>query len=47
MKVLIWLLLKIKDEENSFPSIEIEDSDSVKIGDIVLAIGILTVSDNQ
>ena len=32
-------VIKIKDEENSFPSIEIEDSDSVKIGDIVLAIG--------
>lgn len=32
-------VLKIQDEENSFPSIEIEDSDLIKIGDIVLAIG--------
>ena len=32
-------VLKIEDSENSFPSIEIEDSDKVMIGDIVLAIG--------
>ena len=32
-------VLKIDDKENLFPSIEIEDSDKVKIGDIVLAIG--------
>mgnify|MGYP005722114195 CR=1 FL=1 len=32
-------VLKIQDEDLIFPSIEIEDSDKVKIGDIVLAIG--------
>ena len=32
-------VLKIEDSKNSFPSIEIEDSDKVMIGDIVLAIG--------
>ena len=32
-------VLKIQDASNSFPSIEIEDSDKVRIGDIVLAIG--------
>ena len=32
-------VLKIQDKVNSFPSIEIEDSDKVMIGDIVLAIG--------
>tara|TARA_B100001057_G_scaffold111671_1_gene109782 strand:+ start:920 stop:1981 length:1062 start_codon:yes stop_codon:yes gene_type:complete len=32
-------VLKIQDEDFIFPSIEIEDSDKVKIGDIVLAIG--------
>ncbi len=32
-------VLKIEDKESLFPSIEIEDSDKVKIGDIVLAIG--------
>ena len=32
-------VLKIQDKINSFPSIEIEDSDKVMIGDIVLAIG--------
>ena len=32
-------VLKIEDKKNTFPSIEIEDSDKVKIGDIVLAIG--------
>ena len=32
-------VLKIEDSDNPFPSIEIEDSDKVMIGDIVLAIG--------
>ena len=32
-------VLKIKGNEASFPSIEIEDSDKVNVGDIVLAIG--------
>ena len=32
-------VLKIQNEEELFPSIEIADSDEVKIGDIVLAIG--------
>ncbi len=32
-------VLKIEDSDNSFPSIEIEDSDKIMIGDIVLAIG--------
>jgi serine protease DegS len=32
-------VLKVEDSEIYFPSIEIEDSDKVKIGDIVLAIG--------
>ena len=32
-------VLKIQDSEVSFPSIEIEDSDRVSVGDIVLAIG--------
>ena len=32
-------VLKIEDSDNLFPSIEIEDSDKVMIGDIVLAIG--------
>ena len=32
-------VLKIQDSEILFPSIEIEDSDKVNIGDIVLAIG--------
>ena len=32
-------VLKIQDDEILFPSIEIEDSDKVNIGDIVLAIG--------
>ena len=32
-------VLKIQDEEILFPSIEIEDSDKLNIGDIVLAIG--------
>ena len=32
-------VLKVQNTESPFPSIEIEDSDKVKIGDIVLAIG--------
>jgi serine protease DegS len=32
-------VLKIQDDEILFPSIEIEDSDKLNIGDIVLAIG--------
>ena len=32
-------VLKISNSEAAFPSIEIDDSDKVKIGDIVLAIG--------
>ena len=32
-------VLKINNSEATFPSIEIDDSDKVKIGDIVLAIG--------
>ena len=32
-------VLKIQQEEGTFPSIEIEDSDQLKIGDVVLAIG--------
>ena len=32
-------VLKIEDSDSPFPSIEIEDSDKVMIGDIVLAIG--------
>ena len=32
-------VLKIQDDEMLFPSIEIEDSDKLNIGDIVLAIG--------
>ena len=32
-------VLKIQQEEGAFPSIEIEDSDQLKIGDVVLAIG--------
>ena len=32
-------VLKISDSEATFPSIEIEDSDKVSVGDIVLAIG--------
>ena len=32
-------VLKIQDDKNLFPSIEIEDSDKLNIGDIVLAMG--------